>query len=464
LSDNEIGGTRERNGRARSYAVRALARVFDEGAYANLAIASFQKKDLMDSREAALFYELVAGTTRRINTIDHVVNSFLKNGNLAKLPAIVRDSLRIGAYQLLFLDGIEPSCAVDASVEIVKAGRYKGFSGMVNGVLRKIARSEDSKTLDFSAYDHVEMLALKYSFPEWLVAKWLQRYSPEEVAQICEHFNSRHELYAYCNNLKQDIVALLAALEAEGWSCRGVSNYGGAVNLGKNFKPEKSPTFTNGGLHIVDLPSIIVAKAVRAVPGDKVIDLCAAPGGKTFCMATDMEGVGSICACDVDSVRLGLIRGNMERLGYSNQFIQLFKHDATVASSESWVNYFDKVLVDAPCSGTGVMGRKADARWRKSPKDITVLAELQLEIILRAAKLVKKGGTMVYSTCSMEREEGEDVINKFLSLNPDFIISSFDANDGVLENYQEANGFIRTLPHKHGLDGFFVARLRRVGG
>jgi len=405
----------------------------------------------------------VAGTTRRINTIDYVLNQFLKSGNLSKLPAVVRDALRVGAYQLLFLDGIEPSCAVDASVEIVKKGKYKGFSGMVNGVLRKIARAEKCSILDFSGLSQIAMLSLKHSFPEWLVAKWLQSFSADRVNLICEHFNNKHGLFAYCNKTKQNIVILLTALEAEDWNCRSTNSFSDVIDLGKNFKPEKSTAFLQGGMHIVDLPSVLVAKAVGANPGDKVIDLCAAPGGKTFCMAADMEGKGSIYACDVDNGRLDLIRDNMVRLGYSDQFLHLIKNDATEKPREDWIGYFDRVLVDAPCSGTGVMGRKADARWRKSSHDIAVLASIQIKILSQAAMLVKPGGTLVYSTCSMEQEEGEDVVNQFLAQNSKFSVEHFCADDGVFATYFNEDGFLRTFPHIHDLDGFFIARMRCAG-
>ena len=459
----KVGGDTLRAGKARSLAVRSIARIFDDGAYANLVTSNALKNNAVSARDAALYNELVHGTTRRINTIDYILDKFLRTGKLTSLPPLVRDALRVGAYQLTYLNGIEDGCAVDASVSIVKASKYKGFAPLINGVLRSIARSDRAQLLDFSALPDAAGVALEYSFPLWLVEKWLHEASLAEVRGNCLYFNRPKKIVAYCNYSQQNITALVEALEQEGYSASIDGRAPGAVSIEKGFNPGSSLVFRLGGMHIVDFPSILIARAVDAQPGERILDVCAAPGGKTFCLAAAMAGQGELIACDADAGRLRLLHESMKRLNYSEDFLHLCQRDALTAPPEGWVDNFDKVLLDAPCSGTGVLGSKSDSRWRKTKEMIENLASLQVALLDRVMTLVKPGGDLIYSTCSMEREEGEKVISSFLTRHTAFKLIPFPGKDVDWASYIDLQGFFRSYPYRHELDGFFMARLRRDG-
>lgn len=445
---------------ARSLTVHILTRVEEEGAYANLLL-QHNLESLTQARDKQLVTTLVNGTLKHRLTLDYALRQHLRKP-MSNLPVPVRGILRSGAFQLLYLERIPPAAAVHESVELAKALEPR-FASLVNGVLRQVQGTGWNFSWPDAGREPVRYLSVRYSHPEWMVRRWWKRWGFEETEELCRINNEPASTWIRTNTLKISAGELQELLEHEGIrtvkgkfvpECIQISGFGAI---------ERLKSFQAGLFTIQDESSQMVAHVLAPKQGQKVLDACAAPGGKTTHLAQIMQDQGEILAFDVHEHKLSLIQDLADRLGIGS--IRTCLGDARELPGVSERSE-DKVLVDAPCSGLGVLRRKADLRWQKKEEELEGFPQLQLGILERAAGVVKPLGELVYSTCTVEPEENFEVVKAFRLSHPEFI--PVDLTEGLpftlwdeRDIRQAKKGMLQLLPQRHGTDGFFLAKFRR---
>lgn len=443
-------------------ALKALRAIEDRDAFANQALDAALKRSSLAGPDRALATELVYGVTRRCNTLDWAIAQ-VSSRPLAAMDGWTRNILRLGVYQLLFLDRVPDAAAVHESVELAKRYGHAGTAGFVNGVLRGVIRRRD-EILDLSGVaGAAERFALRHSQPLWIAERWLNRFGPEEAAELCASCNQTPPLTVRANLLRTTRSALQERLRGEGIEAEPARHHPQALEL-RGFPPiERIAAFREGLFSVQDEGSMLTASALGPRPGDTVIDACAGRGGKSTHLAELMGNRGRVVACDVHEHKLRQAREAARRLGVD--IIAPLVLDAR-RLGELMPEGADRVLVDAPCSGLGALRRRPDLRWRKRPPQLEDLRRLQLAILRGAAACVKPGGALVYATCSTEPEENQELVEAFLDGAPDFSLDPLWPHlpVGLWKEPGVDEGWLQLLPHRHGTDGFFIARLARAGG
>ncbi len=441
----------QRTPSARELAHRILVRVEVSDGYSNLLLRTLPPE--MERRERALCTQLVLGTLRWRGRLDHALAQCSRRPLQEVDPALLT-TLRMGAYQLLYLDRVPDSAAVNESVRLAHRAAGRGAGGFVNAVLRALLRQDIRWPGDDA--DPVQRLAVQTSHPPWLAQRWLDRLGPQQAEQALLAHNQPAPLVLRVNRLRTDPGALRTRLEAEGVQTEAGVWSDDALQVSQG-NPLAGDAFREGLFYVQGEASMLVAELVGAQPGERIADLCAAPGGKATQLAAMMHTRGLLLACDLQSGRLALVRDNARRLGLDR--IRLVVHDAGQPAIRP--GSLDRALLDAPCSGTGVLQRHPEIRWRRELEDVRRLASLQARLLDAAAQTVRPGGRLVYSVCSLEPEEGSQVVQQFLQRRPDYHI---DEPGDVPEALVDRSGglpFLRTHPQRHGLDGFFAAVLQR---
>lgn len=444
---------------AREAALQVIYRVTEEGAYASLALDEILAATNLEARERALATELAYSTIKAWQTLDWALGLFLRYP-LDKLPAWIRCLLRLGAAQLLYLPRIPSRAAIYETVELAKKYGHRGTVSLVNGVLRRLARTEGNLPYPDVAADPAGYLALRYYHPRWLVARWLSQFGFREAEALCQIDNEPPPTVIRINTLKTRLDVLAGRLQAEGAKVRRVRYAPEGLILEGLGAVEDSSSFREGLFYVQDEGSQLVSHALKPLPGARVIDASAAPGGKTTHLAQLMDNRGTILASDVHPGRLELIKANCQRLGVN--CVQTVLVDARELGSR-YPEAADYLLIDAPCSGLGVLRRRPDARWRKELARTRELAQLQLEILLGARQALKPGGILVYSTCSVAPEENQEVIQQFLARAREFNLVPLELPflpADLQDNTRQ--GWVQFLPQRHGTDGFFISRLKKL--
>jgi 16S rRNA (cytosine967-C5)-methyltransferase len=437
-------------------ALRAVA----EGRTDLPAALSLSRRQLTDERDRALTAEIVTGTERWRRSLDVLVEHFARR-SLATIDGDVLHILRLSLYQLLHLDRVPASAVVNDAVDLARYAHRPGAAGFVNAVLRATLRDRSRLPLPKrpeSTSDRagaLRYLGITHSHPEWLVARWLDRYGFDATERWVRFNNETPRLTLRVNTLRAGREDVAAALARDGVETEPTLHApDGLIVISGN--PLRTPP---AGLYFVqDQASQLISHAVAAHAGERVLDLCAAPGGKTVAMAADMRDTGLLVACDVRSRRVGLLSQTVRASGAQRtRLVRL-----STSGPLPFQPLFDRVLVDAPCSGLGTIRRDPDIRWRRQEHDLQVFASEQVAILHRAAAAVRTGGRLVYATCSSEPEENEAVIESFLSQRPYFAaIDLRHEQSPVLAPLLNARGVLRTLPFAHGLEAFFAAALIR---
>lgn len=439
-------GTGVRTDSVREAAYAILQKSIGQGAYANIALQALDRPDFTRT-DRAFATELVYGTLSRKRALDHVLAQF-SSIPVRKMSPQVHVLLLMGAFQLLYLDRVPESAACNTTVEMAKNHCAKSV-GFVNAVLRALVRGRESLTWPDPVDNWVEAMGIRHSYPDWMVASWLEAFGPEQAQRLLVAGNEHPPLSVRANRLRNSPEELLEQLTAQGVQARPGTVSPDALVLTAPDGLIRLDAFREGRFTVQDESAMLVAAVVDPKPGERVLDTCAAPGGKTTHLAERMENRGEILAWDLHPNKLGLIRTTAGRLGID--IIQTCRHDATIPD-EACFGSFDRVLVDAPCSGTGIIRRKPDIKWNRAADDLAALVEIQVQILYNAGRCVKPGGVLVYSTCSMERAENEDVCSRFLSRcaaeGPAFAVDA-------LQPYR------RLFPDNPETDGFFIARFTR---
>lgn len=435
-----------------------VTRVEQEQAYSNLLLNQTLKKYDVSRVDAALTTELVYGTIQRLSTIDYYLGRFVAKG-IMKLEPWVRGLLRISFYQLYYLDRIPTHAVVNEAVNIAKRKGHQGISGMVNGVLRNVIRQKEQLTLPDNL-PPVQRIALAHAHPEWMVARWIAQYGEETAERICEANNGTPHVSVRVNAMKGDRESVLREMrEAElNAASSPLAPSGIVVEGGGNMAHTR--WFAEGAISIQDESSMLVAEALDPQPGMHVLDCCAAPGGKTAHIAEKMRNEGKLWANDIHPHKEQLIREQTERLGLS--CVETVVGDALQLGHRLPAESLDRILLDAPCSGLGVIRRKPDLKWRKRETEINDIAALQYELLASVQRLLKPGGILVYSTCTIDAEENERVVSRFLQSHGHFELDTeWPAQLRHIVNQQHSVG-VQLLPQHYGSDGFYIARLRRL--
>ncbi|MCZ7556517.1 MAG: 16S rRNA (cytosine(967)-C(5))-methyltransferase RsmB [Bacteroidia bacterium] len=434
----------------RGIAVKILTRVERTDAYLDKLLDIELNDGDLNPPDKRLLSELVHGVLRNQSKLDWVLTGFY-HGQYSKVAPNVRSALRVALYQILFLTRIPHHAAVNEAVEFVKKYRGQRLADTMNGLLRNIARNVDNIRYPLASVDEVQYLSVVHSHPAWMIKRWHARYGFEETESLCKANNMRPFLTMRPNPLKNDYQGFVNHLVEAGIDyrrCFYMREYLTVRNL-PNIK--QSALFTDGMFSIQDESAGLVGELLAPQPGETVIDLCSAPGGKAIHAGELMKNQGRIVAVDKYETRLNLVRQAAERTGIT--ILETVEGDASTIALEA----ADKVLADVPCSGLGVLSKKPDIKWKREAEDIRKLIAIQRAILEHSASLVKPGGVLVYSTCTVEPEENHDIVFEFLSNHPEFTIDR--ADQYLPPRVVDEHGFLVTFPHRHRMDGAFGARL-----
>ncbi len=436
----------------RYLAVATLNQLEESEDFLKEVVDSQLQRSSLSRLDQGLYTELVFGSVRMKRNLDHVLAQF-SSRPLAKIQPALLNVLRIGVYQLLYLDRIPPSAAVNESVKLARAFGHEGTAKFANGVLRQVLRGRDSIAYPPLEEDPVEHIGLKYSFPSWIVQHWLERWGVEETVQLCRALNEPPRLHIRVNTLKSTVEEVRAHLQMQGISYQAGRYLTEILEVQPAHAVVADPWLGQGMYYIQDESSALAAHALQAEPGQTVYDLCSAPGGKATHLAQLMGNRGQVVAFDVHPQRLALVQENARRLG-----VEIITTRIGDATQNLDLPPAPRVLVDAPCSGLGTMRHRPDIRWRKTLDETRALVEIQKTILRRAAHYVAPGGLLLYTTCTLTSWENEDVARWFLAEHGQF------AGEPLPPKFPH-NGqpsWLRTLfPHRHGVDGFFFALFRK---
>ena len=434
---------------ARETALQVLKNCRAEGGWANSMLKEQLARDRLDRRDAALATRLAYGVLQNRALLDHYLQQLL-TGRLKDLRPVLRDILHLGLYQILFLDKIPESAAVNESVDLAKryCKKQKNAAPLVNGVLRNAARSRDTLVPPAD-------LATQYSHPAGLVALFKSYVGEERLEAMLSANNAAPDTVIQVNTLKTTAARLMARLEGEGVEAAPHRWMENCLVLKNTGALEKLPAFLDGEFYVQDAAARLAVDCAGISEGDWLVtDCCAAPGGKSFAAAMALGGRGKIVSSDIHEHKVPLMEKGAERLGFANMHPRHF--DATVFDP-GLEGKVDFALVDVPCSGYGIIRKKPDIR-EKNPDTMKELPQLQLQILQNQSRYVRPGGVLIYSTCTLVRRENEGVVEKFLKANPEFKLEPLKLPAEFGEN---TTGMLTLVPGEHDTDGFFIARLRR---
>lgn len=441
----------------RQAACETLLRIRKEGGFADRFIDSELTTGALVGPDRSLYAELVYGALRRQGTLDHILQQLLEKP-MIELDPIALVILRIGLYQLTSLDRIPESAAVNESVNLAKL-ITPGTSGLVNAVLRNYLRRRDSISFPDMTTQPAAAIAARHSQPEWLVEQWLDQLGVADAQLHAEASSQQPPLTLRVNTIRSNRSELLqefAQQEINATPCRFSPN---GITLTGRHTINTLPGFAGGLFAVQDEASQLAGLLLGAEPGERIWDACCAPGGKTGHIAQTMDDQGELIATDISRSKLSLVQDNLRRLGITTATTAVADLHQPGTFPEGT---FDRILLDAPCSGLGVIRRNPEAKWRLFSGDITRLAAVQKILLKNAASRLKPGGVLLYSTCSTSEAENELVVEDFLLHNANFVLENLNDIYPAWGELFTFYGMFRVWPHRHNMDGFFAARIRRV--
>ncbi len=439
---------------ARLHTVAILDQFDRTGARLSKLFADYFESNRVQKRNRPEITHLVQEIVRRRGILDEIVDS-LFSADYSRADSILKNGLRLGAYEILYRDHVPDFAAVNEAVKLIKQRRGKGPAGLANALLRKVrlASFPDEETL--SQNTPLSQSSAALSHPSWLLERWISEFGWERAKQLCSWNNQVPNLMVRMNSLRSDRHRFEKFLTLNNVKWTENQILPGFYTVSHASKLRESHEFRNGHFSFQDISSGLIASLVRPAVEESILDVCAAPGGKATALAEQTGNRVKIQAFDVDKSRVELLKDTVERLGLSS--ISVLHSDATADNFPE----ARKILIDAPCSGTGVMGKRADLKWRRKENDIKELVEIQKDILFHCSKFLKVGGEIVYATCSLELEENWGVVDTFLSCNPEFSIVT--AKGAVPEMFIDERGALFTFPPEHGMDGVFGVILKRDG-
>ncbi len=459
----------------RKLSLDVIMDIMENDAYSDKAIhAMLDSNSQIEKRDRAFLTRLCEGTVERVIELDYVINLYSKT-KTKKMKPVIRDILRMSVYQILYMESVPDSAACNEAVKLVIKRKMTGLKGFVNGVLRTIAREKNNIKYPDKEKDIIKYLNIRYSMPEWIVKRFLDDYGAEKTEKILAGFLSEDNSFeadkktsARCNISKANVSDIVASLKKETSEVEKGVLLDYAVRFSGYEKLTKLEAFQKGMIQVQDESSMLVGQISGIKAGDTVLDVCAAPGGKSMHAADilkasereEADKKGKVIACDLSDAKVRLIGENVKRNSFDN--IEVVKNDALIFRNE-WEGMADVVIADLPCSGLGVIGKKCDIKYKTKPEDIEALSEIQKNILRVVSRYVKKGGILLYSTCTMAKEENENNaawITKEISFEPKDISQSLPE---CLKDRQEKEhcNYLQVLPCDAGTDGFFISAFTR---
>lgn len=435
-----------------------LFRIDKEKSFADILLDHELSKDIIKGADRGLLTELVYGVLRKQGTLDYIIGQFSKQ-RPDKLELIVLLLLRLGLYQCFFLDRVPVSAAVNETVNLAK-DLVPRAAGFINAVLRNADRGRDSIRYPDRAQSPADYLAARYSHPAWLAAQWCDQLGLDAAEELAAAMSEPPPLTVRTNTLRVSRDELMKRLTVEGVTCTPTAWSPDGLVLNQSGQIARLPSFKEGLFTVQDESSQLAPLFLAPGKGEKVLDACAAPGGKTTQIAQLMGDSGEIFACDVNHKKLRLIKETCDRLGIDS--VRTFTMDATAPSPAIKETVFQRILVDAPCSGLGVVRRNPEGKWNKSPADLLQLARTQVSILENLCRYLEREGTLLYATCSTSVQENEYVVDTFLREHPEFVAEDLRQLFPAFAPLFTERGFFRSWPHRDGMDGFFAARLRKI--
>ena len=428
---------------ARNIALKSLYEINIKQAYSNIVLDKFinENREKLSNLDINFISELVYGVVTWKLTLEYIIQKYSKT-KIKKMSDWVKNILYLGSYQIIFLDKVPKSAAVNESVNLCKKYNFKSV-GLVNAILRKIEKSDYKEISNIT--NSITRISLKYSMPEWIVKKFCDEYGEEETANICQKLNLRPNISVRINRLKGKMDLGEKGILEDFRTITGTKNI------------TKTKEYIEGNITIQDEAAGLSSFVLAPKEGEIVLDACSAPGGKTTYLAELMHNKGKIVAWDIYEERLKQVEQNAKRLGID--IIQTEVHDATKLKEE-YVEKFDKILLDVPCLGLGVIRRKPDIKWNRQEEDIKEISDIQFNILKTCSKYLKKNGTLVYSTCSMLKEENDAIIEKFIKEEK---FETVNIEEQIPNEFSKitTNNMVQFLPSQNH-DGFFITMLKKI--
>ncbi len=435
---------------ARDVALAALTTIEKEGAYSNHVLQAETRRQRLSPRDEGLVWRLVYGVVTHRLCLDYILNQFCRR-KVSSLSPVLRNILRLACYQLIYLERIPDYAAVNEAVTKDRKVAGGGMAGFVNGVLRNVVGNRDQLFQNLRP-GTVEEISVRHSHPQWMVEAWVERWGSDFSAALCAANNEVAPLTVRVNTTRIGVDDFIAAAAQVGLQGQRGKYCDKAVVFHDHTPFNMLPGFGDGWFIVQGEASMLPALCLGVQPGQDVLDMCSAPGGKATQLA-QLSYPGKVLACDLYPHRLKLVAENAQRLGLDNCLTAL----GDAALLEGKLNrHFERILLDAPCSGLGVIRNKPDIKWSRKPQDIEDLAALQLRLLKAGCNLLAPGGFLVYSTCTITKQENQEVIDALLEERRDMLVVDSCLPDLV------PSGYISTFPHLHGLDGFFIAKLKKV--
>ena len=436
---------------SRSIAVKILDRVINEGAYSNIILSNELNSSDLSDVDKSLVTELVYGTLRRLKSIDMIIGSFVRD--LSIMDKTILNILRVAIYQMRYLDKVPSYAACNEAVEIAK-GLSENDSKLVNGILRNFVSKEGSYEISFR--NKIDQIAYEFSFEPWMIRMFIKQYGEKETIEILKGLNNTPMVTVRVNNIKANYEDVYEELENAEYNIEEGSICPEAISILGGKGIEKNKLFNEGKITVQDESAMLIAPLSDTEANQTIIDLCSAPGGKTTHIAELLDNTGKVLAFDLHPQKLELVKQNCDRLGITNVTLQ--EMDATKLNKDL-IGIADRILLDVPCSGIGIIRKKPEIKWSKKRKDLKEIVNVQRDIMKNAWEYLKKDGVMVYSTCTLNKEENEENIEWFLDSFKDSSIETFFVGKGRNLKY-DSMGSLTILPDDE-MDGFFVAKIKK---
>jgi len=437
---------------ARTKIIEILTRVETRQAFTDKLLE--RDLDEFNDMDRNLITEVVNGALRWQYRLDWYLSQ-LYVGEYASLIPDVKNNLRSAAYQLMYLDRIPPYAVLNEAVEIAKTKYNQKTANLVNAILRNFLRQQKKLEYVEMQLDYIQRLCVMYSHPEWMVQRWIEQWGVDETIELCKANNDRPRLSVRINYLQADPDTFFKTLVENNISYETHPDFPEFVWIDHFSEFRKLDFLKKGWVSVQDISTGIPVRLLNPQPGDTVLDMCAAPGGKSGFIVDRMKNNGMLLALDRHHNRAVQLQDNLKRLGGGIAYV-VAADSIQVPSAQK----FDKILLDAPCSGFGVLNKRVDLKWKRTAQDIENMQRLQLQLLGSAAEAVRPDGIIVYSTCTLEPEENEQVVEKFFQGHRDFILD--DLTGEIPEKYLWHKNYVRTFPQRHQMDGSFVTRLRKI--
>lgn len=442
---------------SREIALKILYEVDVKKAYSGISLNKNLRSNISELDESFI-RELVYGVLENLIFIDWIIKKYSKI-RFSKISPIVKEILRMGIYQIIFMNKVPDSAACNEAVKLAKRYSHKGVSGFINGMLRTISRNKNNIEIPNKEFEPINYLSIKYSHPEWLVKRWVEEFGFEFTEALCMANNKKPKLNIRVNTLKISRDELMKKFNNKGLEVYETKYADDGIIVENPIRITDTEEFNKGYFQIQDESSMLVGQVLNPKEDSLVLDVCSAPGGKTTHIAQKMNNKGKIIARDIHKHKLKLVEQNAKRLGID--IIKTEVYDALVFDNDL-VGKIDYCVVDAPCSGFGLIRRKPEIKYNRTLEDIKEINEIQYSILKNSSRYLKQNGILVYSTCTIEKEENIRLINRFLSENPMYRLVPIEEIKCDDIKISSKNGYIELFPNIHGTDGFFIAKLIKI--